>query len=231
MSGLSTIAFDADDTLWAHEEYFKMTEARFTELLAEYAAPDHLEERLLTAERRNLKRYGYGAKGFTLSMIETAIEITDERVPVRTLREILHAGQEILEHPVTPMPGVAETLAALKGAFRLMIVTKGDLFDQERKIAASGLGDYFDAVEIVSEKDAAAYARLFERHGHGAARAMMVGNSLKSDVIPALESGAWGVHIPSEHQWVLDHAEPPVGADRFHVIKAMPMLHGVIQEL
>jgi len=226
---LTTIAFDADDTLWPHEEYFKITEARFTDLLAEYADPDHLHERLMAAERRNLKRYGYGAKGFTLSMIETAIEITDERVPVRSLREILHAGQEILAHPVTPMPGVAETLAALKGAYRLMIVTKGDLFDQERKVAASGLGDYFDAVEIVSEKDGAAYTRLFERHGHGAARAMMVGNSLKSDIIPALEVGAWGVHIPSEHQWVLDHAEPPLGAERFRVIEAMPKLHDVLK--
>lgn len=226
---LTTIAFDADDTLWPHEEYFKITEARFTNLLAEYADPAHLHERLMAAERRNLKRYGYGAKGFTLSMIETAIEITDERVPVRSLREILHAGQEILAHPVKPMPGVAATLAALQGAFRLMIVTKGDLFDQERKVAASGLGDYFDAVEIVSEKDAAAYTRLFERHGTGATSAMMVGNSLKSDVIPALESGAWGVHIPSAHQWVLDHAEPPIGADRFHVIEAMPMLHNILK--
>lgn len=226
---LTTIAFDADDTLWAHEKYFKITEARFMALLAEYADPDHLNERLLAAERRNLARYGYGAKGFTLSMIETAIEITDERVPVRSLREILHAGQEILAHPVEPMAGVADTLAALHGAFRLMIVTKGDLFDQERKVAASGLGDYFDAVEIVSEKDAAAYARLFARHGTGADAAMMVGNSLKSDIIPALEVGAWGVHIPSEHQWVLDHAEPPIGADRFHVIEAMPKLHDVLK--
>ncbi len=226
---LSTIAFDADDTLWPHEEFFKITEARFMALLAEFADPADLTARLLAAERRNLKRYGYGAKGFTLSMIETAIEITDERVPVRSLREILHAGQEILAHPVTPMPGVAETLAALKGAFRLMIVTKGDLFDQERKVAASGLGDYFDAVEIVSEKDAAAYRRLFARHGTGAECAMMVGNSLKSDIIPALEAGAWGVHIPSAHQWVLDHAEPPVGAARFHVIEAMPELHDVLK--
>lgn len=226
---LSTIAFDADDTLWPHEAFFKITEARFMALLAEFADPADLTARLLEAERRNLKRYGYGAKGFTLSMIETAIEITDERVPVRSLREILHAGQEILAHPVTPMPGVAETLAALQGAFRLMIVTKGDLFDQERKVAASGLGDYFDAVEIVSEKDAPAYARLFERHGTGADSAMMVGNSLKSDIIPALEAGAWGVHIPSEHQWVLDHAEPPVGAARFHVIEAMPKLHDVLK--
>ena len=109
---LSTIAFDADDTLWPHEEFFKITEARFMALLAEFADPADLTARLLAAERRNLKRYGYGAKGFTLSMIETAIEITDERVPVRSLREILHAGQEILAHPVTPMPGVAETLAA-----------------------------------------------------------------------------------------------------------------------
>lgn len=226
---LTTIAFDADDTLWPHEAYFKITEARFAELLAEYAAPEDLEARLLAAERRNLKRYGYGAKGFTLSMIETAIEITEERVPVRTLREILHAGQEILAHPVEPLPGVAETLGALKGAYRLMIVTKGDLFDQERKVAASGLGDYFDAVEIVSEKDAPAYDRLFRRHGHGAERGMMVGNSLKSDVIPALEVGAWGVHIPSAHHWALDHAEPPLGAARFHVIEAMPGLHDILK--
>lgn len=223
------IAFDGDDTLWHNEPLFRQAHIELREMLGHYVPADQVDDRLYQAELANLSIYGYGVTGFTLSMIETAIEITDERVPVRSLREILHAGQEILAHPVTPMPGVAETLATLKGAFRLMIVTKGDLFDQERKVAASGLGDYFDAVEIVSEKDAAAYRRLFARHGTGAECAMMVGNSLKSDIIPALEAGAWGVHIPSAHQWVLDHAEPPVGAARFHVIEAMPELHDVLK--
>lgn len=218
MSSLTTIGFDADDTLWQNEQFFRLTERRFAELLADYAEPDHLVERLLQAERKNLAAYGFGIKGFTLSMIETAIEVTEGRAPANVIQAILETGREMLSHPVETLPHVRETLEALAGDYRLVMITKGDLFDQERKLAASGLGDFFDAVEIVSDKKPDTYRRIFARHGDGAERAMMVGNSLKSDVLPALDAGGWGVFVPHELTWVLEHAEEPADHPRFRKI-------------
>ena len=214
-SHLTTVGFDADDTLWHHEQYFQLTAARFAALLAEYAAPEKISATLLAAERRNLAFYGYGVKGFTLSMIETAIEVTEGRAGATIVSAILAAGREMLRHPIETLPHVRETLGRLAGDYRLLLITKGDLFDHERKLAESGLGELFTAVEIVSEKDRDTYRRLFARHGHGAERAMMVGNSLKSDVLPAIAAGSWGVHVPHEFNWVLDHAEPPAEGERF----------------
>ncbi|MCT7375923.1 HAD family hydrolase [Chelativorans salis] len=225
------IGFDADDTLWQNERFYRLTEGRFTELLADYAKPDHLSARLLEAEKRNLGKYGFGIKGFTLSMIETAIEITEGRVPAETIRDILEAGREMLDHPVEPLPHARETLEALAGQYRIVLITKGDLFDQERKLAASGLGDFFDAVEIVSDKNRAVYERIFTRHGNGADKAMMVGNSMKSDVLPAIEAGGWGVFVPHELTWAHEHAEAPSGADRFRQIEHLGELEAVLREI
>lgn len=230
-SHLSTIGFDADDTLWQNERFFRMTEERFTLLLADHGEAGDISRRLLEAERRNLSIYGFGIKGFTLSMIETAIEVTEGRVPADTIKEILAAGREMLKHPIETLPHARETLAALSDSYRIVLITKGDLFDQERKLAQSGLGDYFDAIEIVSDKTPATYARIFARHGDGADRAMMVGNSLKSDVVPALEAGSWGVHVPHPLTWALEHAEPPVGSPRFHAIDDLGGLPGLIDRL
>jgi len=218
MSSLTTIGFDADDTLWQNEQFFRLTERRFAELLADYAEPGHLVERLLAAERKNLAAYGFGIKGFTLSMIETAIEVTEGRAPASVIQAILETGREMLSHPVETLPHVRETLEALAGDYRLVMITKGDLFDQERKLAASGLGELFDAVEIVSDKKPDTYSRIFSRHGDGPERAMMVGNSLKSDVLPALDAGGWGVFVPHELTWVLEHAEEPASHPRFRKI-------------
>lgn len=149
---LTTIGFDADDTLWQNEHFYQLTEKHFTELLADYAEGDRVSERLLAAERRNLAHYGFGIKGFTLSMIETAIEITEGTVPARVVAEILDIGRDLLSHPVETLPHARETLEALAGHYLLVLITKGDLFDQERKLAQSGLGDFFDAVEIVSTR-------------------------------------------------------------------------------
>ena len=182
---ITTIGFDADDTLWQNETFFRITERRFTELLADHADHAAISARLLEAERRNLRFYGYGIKGFTLSMIETALEVTDGKAPAAVIAEILSYGREMLNHPVETLPHAREALAQLSGDYRIVLVTKGDLFDQERKLAASGLGDFFDGVEIVSEKTPEVYQRVFTRHGDGATRAMMIGNSLKSDVVPA----------------------------------------------
>lgn len=215
---LTTIGFDADDTLWQNEQFFRLTERRLAELLAEHAPGVDVAARLLEAERRNLGLYGFGIKGFVLSMIETAVEVTDGRAPGSVVAEILAAGHEMLAHPIEILPHARETLERLSGSYRLVLITKGDLFDQERKLAQSGLGDLFEAVEIVSDKSAATYARIFDRHGDGAERSMMVGNSLKSDVVPAIEAGGWGVHVPHELTWVLERVDAPHAAPRFREI-------------
>ena len=173
MPHLTTIGFDADDTLWQNEQFFHMTEERFVALLGEHGEAAEISGRLLEAEKRNLGFYGFGIKGFVLSMIETAIEITRGQVPASVIGEILAAGREMAAHPVETLPHVRETLATLSGDYRLVLITKGDLFDQERKLAQSGLVDFFHAVEIVSDKKAATYDRIFARHGDGAGRAKM----------------------------------------------------------
>lgn len=228
---LTTIGFDADDTLWQNEQYYRLTEAHFTELLADFAAGPKISERLLEAEKRNLAHYGFGIKGFTLSMIETAIEMTDGSVPAGVIAQILDIGRDLLSHPVETMPHVQDTLEALAGNYLLVLITKGDLFDQERKLAQSGLGDFFDAVEIVSDKTAVTYRRIFSKVGDGPERAMMVGNSLKSDIVPAIAAGSYGVFVPHELTWVLEHVEEPSDAPRFRKIANLGELRGLLDQL
>jgi putative hydrolase of the HAD superfamily len=228
---LTTIGFDADDTLWQNERFFRLTEKRFAALLDAHAGEEEILAKLLEAERRNLAAYGFGIKGFVLSMIETAIEVTGGDVPSSAIADILAAGREMLAHPIEPLPHARETLERLAGRYRLVLITKGDLFDQERKLAQSGLGELFDAVEIVSDKRAVTYARIFARHGDGAERSMMVGNSLMSDVVPAIEAGCWGIHVPHEMTWVLEHEEPPLHAPRFRQIPDLGELPGIIENL
>lgn len=212
---ITTVGLDADDTLWHNETLFRLTHERFCALLADVADPATLEARLAEVERRNLRLYGYGVKGFTLSMIETAMDLTGGEAPPRVVREILAAGREMLTEPVEPLPGVDDALATLAERYRLVLITKGDLLHQEQKLAASGLGDLFAAVEIVSEKDASTYARVFERYGTGAAEAAMCGNSMRSDVLPALEAGAWAAHVPYPLTWAHEMADAPQGHPRF----------------
>jgi putative hydrolase of the HAD superfamily len=212
---VTAVGFDADDTLWQNETFYRLTQERFAGLLADHADAEALPGRLLEAERRNLQVYGFGIKGFVLSMIETAIEVTEGRVPAPVIDEILKAGRDMLAHPVETLPHARETLEALSGRYRVILITKGDLFDQERKLAQSGLGDLFDAVEIVSDKTSVTYERIFSRHAEGADRAMMVGNSLKSDVVPAIAAGSWGVHVPHDLTWELEHAEEPADHPRY----------------
>lgn len=231
MSALTTVGFDADDTLWHNERFYKLTEARFTELLSDHVDGDDLSERLIDAERRNLGRYGFGIKGFMLSMIETALDVTGDRAPAHMIRGILDAGQEMLAHPVELLPHAREAIEEIGDRFRLVLVTKGDLLDQERKLAQSGLGDRFDAVEIVSDKQPHTYARIFSDHGDGADSGMMVGNSMKSDVIPMIEAGGHGVFVPHGQVWALEHADPPEGAARFHEIAHLGELPALIEDL
>jgi putative hydrolase of the HAD superfamily len=231
VSTLTTIGFDADDTLWHNERIYRLTETRFAALLGEHAPAEDVSRRLLEAEKRNLGHYGFGIKGFTLSMIETALEVTDGRVSSSAIREIIDSGREMLRHPVEVLPQVRETLERLAGRYRLVMITKGDLFDQERKLAASGLGELFNAVEIVSDKNADTYRRIFARHGDGPARAMMIGNSVKSDILPAIEAGSWGVHVPYEITWAMEHAEAPVEHPRFRRVGQLGELAELIANL
>jgi putative hydrolase of the HAD superfamily len=212
---ISVIGVDADDTLWQSEQFFVFTQREFADLLKDYAASDDLGRRLLETERRNLKRYGFGIKGFVLSMIETAVDVSGGKVPGRVIEKLVAFGHEMLAHPIEPLPGVSEALAELRNGHTLVMITKGDLFDQERKLAESGLGEMFTGVEIVSRKDEAAYARIFERYGDGPKRAAMIGNSLASDVIPALAAGAWGIFVPHPLTWAHEHAEAPDTHPRF----------------
>jgi putative hydrolase of the HAD superfamily len=231
MARLTTIGFDADDTLWQNEQFYQMTEKRFQALLADYAAPEHLSARLLEAARRNIAFYGFGIKSFTLSMIETAVEITEGKAPSSVVGEILAAGREMLAHPIETLPHAAEALERLRGRYRLVLITKGDLIDQERKLAQSGLGDFFEAVEIVSDKSVGTYERIFARHGDGPQHAMMVGNSLKSDVVPALRAGSWGVYVPHDLTWAFEHAEAPADQPRYREIVHLGELAGLIETI
>lgn len=231
MTKITTIGFDADDTLWQNEEFFRLTQARFATLLADHTDPAHLSERLMQSEQRNLGRYGFGIKGFMLSMIETAIEVTDQKVPASVIAQIIEAGQEMLVHPVHLLPFARAAVEAVAGDYKVVLITKGDLLDQERKLAQSGLGDLFDAIEIVSDKKPQTYIRAFMRHGHGPERAMMVGNSMKSDVVAAIDAGCWGIHVPAKYEWHLEKAATPVDHPRFRALSDLSGLAELVKGL
>jgi putative hydrolase of the HAD superfamily len=228
---LTTVAFDADDTLWQNEHYYKLSQQRFADLLADRAGAEDVAKRLFEAEKRNIGRYGFGIKGFTLSMIETALELSGGNVDATKIKSILELGHAQMSHPVDLLPHALETIVMLEGRYSLLLITKGDLYDQERKIAASGLGDYFDAIEVVSEKNAETYQKLFARHGSGPETSAMVGNSLKSDVLPAIAAGGWGVYIPHDLTWAYEHAEAPVDEPRFRQIGHLGELPGLLEWL
>lgn len=228
---LTTIGFDADDTLWHNEHFYRLTQERFCDLLRDVTEPDHLMAQLLAAERRNIGQYGFGIKGFVLSMIETAIEVTEERVPARVIKELIAAGQDMLQHPIELLPHAEETIRAVAQGHRVLLITKGDLLDQERKLAQSGLGDLFDGVEIVSNKTSDVYRGIFDRYGDGAGRAMMVGNSMKSDVVPVLEAGGWGIYVPHGLVWALEEHDTPAGHPRYREISDLGDLADLIADL
>ena len=224
MAAITTVGVDADDTLWHNETIFRLTHKRFVDLLSDFADEATVESRLAEVEQRYLRLYGYGAKGFTLCMIDAAMELTDGRVDNRVIREILAAGREMLTHPVEPLPGVETALAQLSETYRLVLITKGDLLHQEQKLAASGLGDRFSGVEIVSEKNADTYRRVFSRHGPGPERAAMAGNSVKSDILPALEAGAYAALIPYPLVWAHEAAAIPSGHSRFAELENLALM-------
>jgi putative hydrolase of the HAD superfamily len=224
---IEVVAFDGDDTLWHNETVFNVTQARFRQLMLPYVDEQQLDEQLLAVQMRNLELFGYGVKSFTLSMIETAIEISDGAVPARDIGSIIGWGKEMLQHPIELLPGVRETIETLNGRYRLMLITKGDLFDQEGKIARSGLADLFWQIDVVAEKDEQTYRRILTRHGVSPEEWLMVGNSVRSDILPAVAAGGRAVHVPYYTTWVHEHAEiGPDVADRVWSIDRMEdLLH------
>jgi putative hydrolase of the HAD superfamily len=228
---LTIIGVDADDTLWHTETVFRLTHKRFNELLGDFADEDTLEAKLAAVERENMKSYGYGAKGFTLSMLQTALEISDGQVSTKVIRELLDAGREMMTHPIEPLPGVEDALLQLKQRGRLVLITKGDLFHQESKLAASGLGSHFSGVEIVSEKTPEIYVKAFARHGAAVESSLMTGNSVRSDILPMLAAGGYAALVPYPLVWEHERAEKPIGNPKYREVETLGHLTEWLDEI
>ncbi len=222
------IAFDADDTLWVNEPNYQEAEQKFCALLEDFMPAHSISRELLQTEIENLPLYGYGVKSFMLSMIETAIRITGKTVSLEVIEQVVQFGREVLEKPVELLEGVEETLHALHGHYRLVLATKGDLLDQERKLQKSGLEQFFHHIEIMSEKKENDYRKLIRHldiHPH---EFLMIGNSLKSDVLPVLELGGHGIHVPYHITWAHEKLDIQLDNPRFrqvaHIREILPFL-------
>lgn len=229
--GIDLICLDADDTLWHNMRHFNATEQALTAMLEPFVDAGIAHETLAACEIHNLALYGYGAKAFTLSMIETALELGGDDLPASVVRDILEAGKALHAHPVELFDGVADTLAALAARARLVLVTKGDLIHQESKLAASGLGDHFSGIEIVSDKKPGTFTAIFERHAVCAEAALMAGDSMRSDILPALSAGAYAAFIPQPGAWSHEQATPPEASDRFRELPSLAALVGWVDEI
>jgi putative hydrolase of the HAD superfamily len=229
---ITTVAFDGDDTLWHNETHFNLTQQRLRELLFSHAPDADVDHRLFDIEMENLKLYGYGIKSFTLSMLETAIKVTDGRIPVADLEVILGWGKQMLQVPTELLDGVRETLLEVSRRHTVVLITKGDLFDQESKLARSGLADLFAGVEILSDKTKESYAHVLARRGIAPDEFLMVGNSLRSDVVPVVELGATAVHIPYHLTWRHEHvADDELPAGGWHRLDDIRGLAGLLATL
>ena len=229
---INLVALDADDTLWHNESNYTSTRERLGILIAKYGPIESLDDRLYATERRNLQHFGYGVKGFVLSMIETSIELTGGRLEGADVREIIDWGRAMLACPVQLIDGVEEAVQALAARVPLVLVTKGDLLDQETKLARSGLGHLFQGIEIVSEKDRRAYERVMTRYGVAPERFVMVGNSLRSDILPAIDAGAHAVLVPYTMEWIHERVAPDDLANaRYHQIAHLKELPAVLERL
>ncbi len=233
MAHFDVIAFDADDTLWHTERLYEQAQTSLAILLEPYAIsrPD-LADRLYQTEGRNIHVFGYGIKSFTLSMIETALEITGGRITGGDVREILDLAKSLLDAPVELLEHVQETVTQLAARYRLMLITKGDLYDQESKVARSGLVEIFHDIEVVSDKTSQSYAALFRNHALEPQAVLMVGNSLRSDILPVLELGATAVYIPYQLTWQHEAAHAPApGTPRFHQLEHIGQLPALLERL
>ena len=230
--GIRLVGFDGDDTLWKSEDYYRDAQAQFERIVAGYVDIGDVQDRLYAIEARNLALFGYGAKGMTLSLIEAAIEITGGRVATADIERLVRIGKSLLRHPVELLPGIRDAVAAIAATHEVVLVTKGDLFHQEAKVRESGLADLFHRIEIVSEKSADTYARVLSEFDVPAAGFAMIGNSLRSDILPVLELGGWGVHMPYHVTWQHEQAVADGhDASRMRVVSAPAELPAAIASL
>ena len=226
------IAFDADDTLWDNEILYILAKARFVELLSIYQDSDLIERRLDEIEVGNVSVYGYGIKSFMLSMAETAVELTGGRITGWEMSKVLDLGRQMLLHPVHLFPHTEEVLGELSKNWALMLLTKGDVFEQSKKIERSGVSHYFRYIEITGEKTKASYQALFERRSIDSRKFLMIGNSLKSDILPVIELGGQAVYIPYQNTWSHEHAsQDEVSNGGYHEIENLGQLPGLIGKL
>ena len=219
ISNLKVIAFDADDTLWVNEPYFQKAEKQFCDMLEDFLPHHSISRELLTVEIQNLPYYGYGAKSFMLSMVESAIKISEGTIGLDAIERILKIGKELIEHPIELLDGVEEVLQELQGKYRLVMATKGDLLDQQKKLEKSGLEKYFHHTEIVSEKNEKEYTKLIKHLDIEPKEFLMLGNSLKSDVIPILNIGGYAFHVPYHTTWELEKVDKKVEHPNFRQLK------------
>ena len=232
-AAIEVVGFDADDTLWHSEIYYQAAQAQLEDVVGRYVdvRDARVRERLLETERVNVRLFGYGAKGMTLSMIESAIAMTGARISSVDIHRIVEIGKTVLQHPVELLPGVREAVEAVAARHRVVLVTKGDLFHQERKVAESGLADLFQRIEIVSEKDERSYGRLLGEFGVPAQAFAMVGNSVKSDILPVLALGGYGIHVPYHVLWGLEAVDYDPGHPRMAVVERAGQIPGALARL
>ena len=231
-TSIALVGFDGDDTLWRSEDYYRAAQAEFETLLARYVPAGDLHTRLYAVEKRNLALFGYGAKGMTLSMLEAAYEISAGRIASADLHRIVELGKTLLRHPVELLPGIRAAVERIAREHEVVLITKGDLFHQEAKVRASGLADLFRRIEIVSEKDGAAYARVLREFELPASRFVMIGNSLRSDIAPVLALGGWGVHMPYHVTWVHEtEAELDAGHARLRRVERPEQLPQALADI
>lgn len=231
---LKLVGFDADDTLWHSEGFYREVHGHFERILGQYIDIGNavVHDHLLEVERANIKLFGYGAKGMTLSMLETAVALTAERISARHLHEIIQLGKEVLTHPVELLAGIETAVAEVAREYQVVLITKGDLFHQESKVARSGLSSLFGRIEIVSEKDPATYRRVLSEFGLSAGQFLMVGNSLHSDIAPVLQIGGFAVHVPYPLTWALDHHEGFVAdEDRMRTVESAAQVPDAVHAL
>lgn len=225
---IKTIAFDADDTLWVNEPFFRDGEAELQKIVAPYVPGDELIRQLYEVEMRNMEAYGYGIKAFVLSMIETALKVSDNRIPPEDIARIVELGKRQIEKPVSLLDGVEDVLSALHGRYRLIMATKGDILDQRRKLAKSGLERYFHHIEVMCDKQQSDYVRMFGHLGCAPGEVLMVGNSLKSDVLPVLELGGWGAYVPFHVTWEHEVVDENVEHPRYLRLENLPDILGYL---
>ena len=228
---IKVIAFDADDTLWVNEPFFREAEERFTEMLEDFMPQHSVLKELYKTEIENLGLYGYGIKGFMLSMIQSALRISDQKIPVKLIDKILEIGVDMMQKPMELLPGVEEVLAGLKKDFRLVMATKGDLVDQERKLKKSGLDHYFHHIEIMSEKKEADFEKLIRHLDVAPEEFMMLGNSLKSDILPVLALGGHAIHIPFHITWKHELIEHEIEHEQFYQAEHISQVIQIIRNI